>query len=418
MRAFCRDCLADVTPGTPSCPGCGGSRVVAHAELDRLAILHVDADAFYAAIEKRDDPSLAGKPVIVGHKSRRGVVTTACYVARKTGVRSAMPMFEALRRCPDAIVIPPNMGKYAAVAREIRALMLSVTPVVEPVSLDEAYLDLSGTESLHGMAPAKTIARLANTVEKTVGITVSVGLSFNKFLAKLASDLMKPRGFAVIGQAEAKDFLRDKPVGMIRGVGPVLQAKLTNDGFHSIGQLQDADERDLVRRYGTTGSRLFHLAQGEDKRTVEADAETKSISSETTFSDDIADAHALERILWEQAERVSRRAKDAGLGGRTITLKLKTSGFRIRTRSASLGSPTQLAHVIFRVTRRLLAAEANGTRYRLLGVGISELSAAEACDPPDLLDRDFSRRTAIEHAIDDVRAKFGRAAVRKGMEPE
>jgi DNA polymerase IV len=390
--------------------------VVGHPELDTLSIVHIDADAFYAAIEKRDDPSLGTRPVIVGGSRQRGVVTTACYIARKYGVHSAMPMFEALRRCPQAVVIPPNMAKYAAVAREIRALMFGVTPLVEPLSLDEAYLDLGGTARLHGRAPAKTAARLVNTVEREIGITVSVGLSYNKFLAKLASDLDKPRGFVVIGVAEAMSFLRDKPVAIIRGVGPVLRARLARDGVTRIGQVQDSDGRELVRRYGETGAWLYRLGQGIDTRRVRPDGEARSISAETTFAHDIADAAALERILWRQTERVSRRAKAAELGGRTVTLKLKTSGFRIMTRRASLESPTQLAHVIFRIGRRLLAAEAKGTQYRLLGIGLSELVTADICDPPDLVDSGHTRRTAIEHAIDDVRAKYGDAALRKGID--
>jgi DNA polymerase-4 len=307
------------------------------------------------------------------------------------------------------------MKRYAAVARDVRAMMLKLTPLVEPLSLDEAYLDLSGTERLHGASPAKIVARLANEIEATLGITVSAGLSHNKFLAKLASDLDKPRGFAVIGRAEAKTFLRDKPVGMIRGVGKVMEARLVKDGFERIGQLQDSGERALLRLYGDTGAWLYRLSQGLDDRAIEADGEAKSMSAETTFDTDIADAAQLERILWEQTEEVSRRAKHAELGGRTVTLKLKTANFRIRTRSASLDYPTQLAHVIFRVGRELLARETDGTRYRLLGIGLHELHRASDCDPPDLIDLEFSRKTAVERAMDDVRAKFGEDSVRKGM---
>jgi DNA polymerase IV len=286
--------------------------------------------------------------------------------------------------------------------------------LVEPLSLDEAYLDLTGTDRLHGASPARSIAKLVNHIEKTVGITISVGLSYNKFLAKLASDLDKPRGFAVIGRAEAKAFLRDKPIGMIRGVGPVLQARLIADGIVRMGQLQDRGGAELARRYGDTGGWLFRLVNGEDNRMVEADGESKSISAETTFDRDIARPAELERILWDQVERVSKRAKAAGLGGRTITLKLKTAGFRTITRSASLDDPTQLAHVIFRVGRQLLASEADGRKYRLLGIGLSQLQPALHCDPPDLLDQQRTRRTAVERAIDNVRAKFGETAVRKG----
>ena len=231
MDALCRDCLADVPPDGARCPACGGSRILVHPELGELTIAHLDCDAFYAAVEKRDDPSLDGKPLIVGGGGQRGVVATACYEARKFGVKSAMPMFQALKLCPHAVVIRPTMSKYAAVARDIRAMLLSLTPLVEPLSLDEAYLDLSGTARLHGMAPAKTMAALAKRIEQRIGITVSVGLSHNKFLAKLASDLEKPRGFAVIGRAEAKDFLRERSIAIIRGVGPVLEKRLSKDGI-------------------------------------------------------------------------------------------------------------------------------------------------------------------------------------------
>jgi DNA polymerase-4 len=413
MVAFCRDCLADVAEAGAPCPACGGARLLAHNELASLAIAHVDCDAFYAAIEKRDDPSLRDIPIVVGGGSQRGVVMTACYEARKFGIRSAMPMFQALRLCPHIAVVRPNMAKYAGVAREMRAMMQTLTPLVEPLSLDEAYLDLSGTERLHGRTPAQTMAWLAREVERTIGITVSVGLSCNKFLAKLASELDKPRGFAVIGKEEAVRVLREKPAAAIRGVGPAMQERLAKDGISRISQLQDMSARDLAMRYGETGLWLSRMAHGEDNRAIEADGERKSLSSETTFDSDIADGYELERILWDQSERVSARAKAAGVGGRTVTLKLKSANFRIRTRSASLEAPTQLSDVIFRVGRNLLERE-TGTRYRLLGIGLSQIRPAEECDPPDLVDQGATRRAAVEHAMDKVRAKFGRGAVKKG----
>jgi DNA polymerase IV len=414
MAAFCRDCLTDVASTGAACPACKSLRVISHPELDDLSIAHVDCDAFYAAVEKRDNPALQDKAVIVGGSRRRGVVLTCCYNARKFGVRSAMPMFQAMQLCPHATVVPPDMDKYATVARDVRAALKALTPMVEPVSLDEAYLDLSGTERLHGMKPAKTMARVAAEIERTLGISVSVGLSCNKFLAKLASDLEKPRGFAVIGRAEAKQFLRDKPVWMIRGVGPVLQKRLAADGITRIGQLQDAGASQLAKLYGDTGRWLHGLALGEDDRIIEADGESKSLSSETTFESDISKPGDLERFLWEQCEHVSARAKAAGLGGRTVVLKLKTAAFRIRTRSATLDDPTQLTDVLFRVGRSLLAREADGTSYRLLGIGLSKLEGADHCDPPNLLDERAMRRAATERAVDTLRAKFGEDALRKG----
>ena len=409
MSSFCRDCLVE-TVG-PRCKVCGSRRVLAHHELNTLHLAHLDCDAFYAAIEKRDDPTLLDKPVIIGG-GRRGVVSTACYIARIFGVRSAMPIFQALKLCPEAVVIPPNIKKYTEVARAVRTAMRALTPLVEPVSLDEAYLDLSGTERLHGTPPARTMARLAKSIEQEIGITVSIGLSFNKFLAKLASDLDKPRGYAVIGHAEAVDFLRSKPISFIRGVGDATANKLARDGITRIAQLQDMPPDDLAKRYGKTGWWLANMARAQDQRPVDPDAEMKSISGETTFAEDIADFEMLSHLLWDQAERVSARAKTAQIGGRTITLKLKTARFQTRTRASSLDAPTQLAHRIFEVTRPLLAREADGTAFRLIGVGLSHFAPAEDCDPPDLLGS--VRQAAAERAVDKVRAKFGRDSVTKG----
>src|SRR5690349_10384073 len=342
MPAFCRDCRRDAPEQAARCSSCGSPRLLRHAEIDTLAIAHVDCDAFYATIEKRDDPTLADKPVIVGG-GQRGVVLTACYVARTFGVRSAMPMFEARRLCPHATVVRPDMEKYARVGREVRELMFKLTPLVEPVSIDEAFMDLSGTARLHAMSPAKALAGFAGEVERALGITVSIGLASNKFLAKIASDLDKPRGFAVLAPAEAAAFLATRPVGFIYGVGRVSAEKLANDGYRVIGDLQRADERDLMRRYGEEGRRLFRLARGIDDREVDPERETKSVSAETTFDRDIGDFRPLEQHLWHLCEKVSSRLKAQGLAGSTVTLKLKSADFRIRTRARSVGAPTQLA---------------------------------------------------------------------------
>ncbi len=409
--SFCRDCLADNADDGQRCAACGSPRLVRHAELNRLSIAHVDCDAFYATIEKRDNPALAAEPVIVGG-GRRGVVAAACYVARTYGIRSAMPMFEALRRCPHAAVIRPNMEKYGAVGREVRRMLLALTPLVEPLSIDEAFLDLTGTERLHGMLPAKTLARFATAVEKQLGITISVGLSCNKFLAKIASDLDKPRGFAVLGAAEAPAFLASKPVGFIFGVGKASAARLERDGIRHVADLQRLGESELVRRYGDEGRRLARLAHGIDDRSISPDRETKSVSSETTFARDIAEFRALERILWTLAEEVSDRLKANRLAGKTVTLKLKTADFRIRTRARSLSDATQLARRIFAAARDLLQRETDGTRFRLLGVGVSALAAAENADPADLVD---DRIAEAEHAVDRLRARFGDDAVIRGI---
>jgi DNA polymerase-4 len=413
MAAFCRDCLNDVGSGA-RCPACFSPRILRHPELDRLTIAHVDCDAFYATIEKRDDPSIADKPLIIGG-GKRGVVSTACYIARTFGVRSAMPMFEAKRLCPHATVVRPNMEKYAGVSRQVRALMLELTPQVEPISIDEAFMDLAGTERLHGMNAAKALARFATQVESQIGITVSIGLASNKFLAKIASDLDKPRGFAVLGQSEAAAFLADQPVSLIFGVGRVAAQRLAKDGIRLIADLQRADERELMRRYGAEGQRLARLARGIDARPVDPVRERKSVSAENTFERDIASFRPLEKRLWAAAEEVSDRLKEKQLAGSTVTLKLKTADFRILTRARSLESPTQLAGKLFAAGRELLAREINGTRYRLLGVGVSALADAADADPADLIDRSAERRAAAERAMDRVRGKFGREAVVKGL---
>lgn len=411
--AFCRDCLASQAAGAGRCSTCGSPRVVRHDELARLAIGHVDCDAFYAAIEKRDNPALRDKPVIIGG-GRRGVVSTACYIARINGVRSAMPMFKALAACPEAVVIKPNMEKYATVGRQVREMMLALTPLVEPLSIDEAFLDLTGTERLHGAPPAKVLARFAKQVEKEVGITVSVGLSYCKFLAKIASDMNKPRGFSVIGQAEAVAFLAPKPVTLIWGIGKAFAGTLERDGIRTIGQLQRMDLGDLMRAYGTMGSRLYHLSRGIDSRPVKPDHEAKSISAETTFNTDISDLAELTSILRALSEKVSRRLKKSGLAGRTVVLKLKSADFKIRTRNRQLGDATRLADRIFRTGLDLLKRETDGTRYRLLGIGVGDLVDAETADPPDLVDIQARKRALAEGAFDRVRERFGQAALETG----
>jgi DNA polymerase IV len=321
-------------------------------------------------------------------------------------------MFEARRLCPHASVVRPDMEKYARVGRQVRELMFKLTPLVEPVSIDEAFMDLSGTARLHGMSPAKALAGFAGEVETSLGITVSIGLSCNKFLAKIASDLDKPRGFAVLGGTEAASFLASKPVTLIFGVGKMAQQRLARDGLRTIGDLQRASESELRRRYGVEGARLARLARGLDDRPVRAEREAKSISAETTFDHDIADFRPLELRLWRLAEKVSARLKSNGLAGSTVTLKLKTADFRIRTRAQSLSHPTQLAGRIFAAGRDLLARETDGTMFRLIGIGLSALCDADGADFADLIDR---RSAEAEQAIDRLRERFGDEAVIKGL---
>jgi DNA polymerase IV len=416
---LCRDCAAVGGPGSDGavpqrCADCGSPRLLAHPELAELAIAHLDCDAFYATVEKRDRPELAEQPVIVGG-GQRGVVLACCYVARLYGVRSAMPMFKALAACPDAVVIRPDMAKYREVGQAVRAEMRRLTTLVEPLSIDEAFLDLSGTATLHGAAPAQLLAALARRVEATLGITISIGLSYNKFLAKLASDLDKPRGFAVIGREEAPGFLADKPVGWLWGVGGAMQRRLAADGIMRIGQLAALDPRELARRYGKLGLRLAQLARGEDDRRIDPEGRARSISAETTFARDEADAEALARVLWPLCEKVAARLKQSGLAAGSVTVKLKTADFRLRTRSRHLADPTQLADSLYRTARLLLAAEADGaTLFRLIGVGADSLVDGAAADLPTLFDAEDGRPRRLEQAIDALRNRHGTTAVRRG----
>lgn len=410
---FCRDCLAGQPEGLRRCRKCGSPRLLYHAELYDLTIAHIDCDAFYASVEKRDNPELADKPLIIGG-GKRGVVSTACYIARIHGVRSAMPMFKALEACPDAVVIKPNMEKYSLVGRQIRAMMQDLTPLVQPLSIDEAFLDLSGTERLHHDPPARVLANFARRVEKEIGITVSVGLSYCKFLAKVASDLQKPRGFSVIGEKEATAFLATRPVTTIWGVGKAFAATLEADGIRMISQLQEMEETDLMRKYGSMGQRLFRLARGIDDREVHTNDPAKSVSSETTFFNDISRHDDLVPILRSLSEKVAWRLKKDAAAGHTVVLKMKTSDFKSRTRNRRLEDPTQLADRIFRTGLSLLEKETDGTKFRLIGIGVTDLCDPTLADPPDLVDKSAGRRAAAEAAMDKLREKFGKGTVETG----
>lgn len=412
---LCRDCLTVAAAAAAErCAVCGSPRLLRHPERDTLSIAHVDCDAFFAAVEKRDDPSLADRPVIIGG-GKRGVVSTACYVARTYGVRSAMPMFKALQACPHAVVIKPNIDKYRVAGRAVREMMFELTPLVEPVSIDEAFLDLSGTERLHQGSPALTLAKFARRVEDEIGITVSVGLSYNKFLAKVASDFEKPRGFSVIGRQEAAEFLADKPVSIIPGIGASAQSRLAKAGVTKIAHLRDVPLKILFEALGRDAQRLSRIAWGQDDRAVTPERETKSISAETTFDTDLRSFEDLEPILWRLSEKVSRRLKAAHLAGRSVTLKLKDTEFRLLTRTRSGLPPTQLAQRLFEPARQLLKSACDGTAYRLIGIGAADLCDAAEADRGDLADQSVVRQAHMESAIDKIRAKFGADALQKGL---
>ena len=374
----------------------------------------MDCDAFYASVEKRDHPDLADKPVIIGG-GRRGVVSTACYVARIRGVKSAMPMFQALKLCPDAVIIKPRMAVYAEVSRAIRQMMEDLTPAIEPLSLDEAFLDLRGTEKLHGAPPAVMLARLVYRMRQELGLTGSIGLSHNKFLAKVASDLNKPRGFSVIGKEDTAAFLQDKPVRMIWGVGSATQAALAQAGIRSFTDLLRWQRVDLTQKFGSMGERLWHLARGQDHRQISRNTPVKSISNETTFFEDTADPDLLDGHLWRMCEKVSDRAKVKELAGRVVTLKLKTADHKIITKRQTLEDATQLADRVYRVARALLSQIPAGQAYRLIGAGLSDLcEASQAERSGDLLDPQAHQRGAAERATDKIRKKFGEDAILKG----
>ena len=425
VTALCRDCLAEFARVPLICPRCGSSRLVSHPELGRLTIAHIECDAFYAAIEKRDNPALADRPVLVGGGGGRGVVATACYIARRYGPRSAMPMYKALEMCPDAVVIRPDMAKYKRVAAQVRAIFDTATPMVEPLSLDEAFLDLSGTAALFRRTPAATLAHLAREIERQVRITVSVGLSDTKFLAKMASDIHKPRGFTVIGRADAVAFLHDLPVARLPGVGPALASRLKVDGLFTIGNIQARPAAEMAARYGETGVLLANLARGLDERTVHNDRAAKSVSAETTFDRDIAKAEDLLHRLWPLCEKVAARLKSKGIAGRSVAVKLKTARFKLLTRHHRLSAPTQLAEQIYRAARPLVERETvaqkkpgAAVRFRLIGVGVDDLCDAAEADLPDLFADSGTDGKAhlakVEQAMDAVRARFGADAIGKG----
>ena len=413
MARLCRDCLS-TADHIERCLECGSPRILRHRELFDLSIAHMDCDAFYASVEKRENPSLADKPLIIGG-GRRGVVSTACYIARIRGVKSAMPMFQALKLCPDAVIVKPRMALYAEVSKEIRKMMDDLTPSVEPLSLDEAFIDLSGTQKLHGAPPAVMLVKLINRMQRELGLTGSIGLSHNKFLAKIASDLDKPRGFSVIGVQDTEKFLKDKPVRLIWGVGKAMQQSLEGSGIRTFSDLLRWKRKDLNAKFGQMGDRLWHLARGQDARPVDSRAAMKSISNETTFFEDTSDLDLLHGHLWRMCEKVSSRAKAKGIAGRVLTLKLKTNAHKLITKRVTLRDATQLADTLYHSLSALLDQLEKGQSYRLLGAGLSDLCPEKEAElSPDLLNMQASQRGKAERASDAIRKKFGPDAIIKG----
>ena len=413
MPSLCRKCFNTFNE-EGRCPRCSSPLVVSHSELFDLNIAHMDCDAFYASVEKRDNPDLADKPVIIGG-GRRGVVSTACYIARIRGVKSAMPMFKALEKCPDAVVIRPRMKIYAEISQQIRAMMNDITPLVEPLSLDEAFMDLSGTHKLHGAPPAVMLAKLMDRISSNLGLTGSIGLSHNKFLAKIASDLNKPNGYSIIGEAETSSFLKDKSIRLIWGVGASTQKSLEKSGIRTFLDLLRWDRKDLVSKFGSMGDRLWFLARGQDARVVSNSDRIKSISNETTLNENTSNIRVLEGHLWRLCEKVSSRAKSKGLAGTIMILKLKSSNHKIITRRVTLRDPTYMADVLFRSTYPLMEAAIENGPFRLVGAGLSGLClASQAQREPELLDDGALNRIKVERVTDEIREKFGDEAMIKG----
>ena len=413
MPSLCRKCFNTFNE-EGRCPRCSSPLVVSHSELFDLNIAHMDCDAFYASVEKRDNPDLADKPVIIGG-GRRGVVSTACYIARIRGVKSAMPMFKALEKCPDAVVIRPRMKIYAEISQQIRAMMNDITPLVEPLSLDEAFMDMSGTHKLHGAPPAVMLAKLMDRISDNLGLTGSIGLSHNKFLAKIASDLNKPNGYSIIGEAETSSFLKDKSIRLIWGVGASTQKSLEKSGIRTFLDLLRWDRKDLVSKFGSMGDRLWFLARGQDARVVSNSDRIKSISNETTLNENTSNIRVLEGHLWRLCEKVSSRAKSKGLAGTIMVLKLKSSNHKIITRRVTLRDPTYMADVLFRSTYPLMEAAIENGPFRLVGAGLSGLClASQAQREPELLDDGALNRIKVERVTDEIREKFGDEAMIKG----
>lgn len=416
ISGYCRDCGHAAPNGANLCPNCHSHKLLYHPELHQLCIAHVDCDAFYASVEKRDNPDLIDKPVIIGGR-QRGVVSAACYVARVYGVRSAMPMFQALKACPHAVVIRPDISKYSHEGQRIKKMMLDLTPSIQSLSIDEAFLDLTGTERLHGGPPAAALIKLQRDILKQVGVTVSVGLSYNKFLAKTASDLDKPNGFSVLGRADALDFLAPKPVDFIFGVGPAFKRSLKKHGIVTITDVRQRSDKDMIKLFGESGLRLAQLARAEDFRPVKPENVRKSISSEITFNTDIGDETELTDRLWQVCVQTADRAKAKNMAGYVVTMKLKTREFKSLSRRRKLAEPVQLADTIFHTCLPLLHAEIHGVnahrKFRLIGAGISELCPPVG-DAGDLLDPQATKRGKAERAGDLARAKFGKDAIVTG----
>jgi DNA polymerase IV len=374
------------------------------------AIAHIDMDAFYASVEQRDRPELRGRPVIVGADPRgRGVVSACSYEARVFGVKSAMPISRAYRLCPDGVYLPVDMAKYAAASRQIMAILDDFSPLVEPVSVDEAFVDLTGTTSLFGPA-RQAVDEIKRRIRRETGLTASAGVGANKFVAKVASDLEKPDGLVVVEAGREAEFLAPLPIERLWGVGKATAKELAALGIATIGQLQRLPRQTLVSRLGDHGTSLHDLAFGRDLRPVQPWTPPKSMGAETTFERDTSDRARLDATLRGQAERVARELRAEGLSAARVTLKLRFADFRTLTRSHT-SDPTQDGLELYRRAAVLLSRETLGQPVRLIGVSASALSA-EQTGQLGLLEANAVRRERLARAVDRITGRFGVDAIR------
>lgn len=410
---FCRDCFVSIKNQAIECAHCGSNRLIHHQELDRLFIAHLDCDAFYAAVEKRDNPTIREKPVIIGGGDR-GVVATACYIARSFGIHSAMPMYKAKSLCPDAIILTPNIVKYREVSRSIMQIFETATPLVERVSLDEAYLDLTGTRQIHREASAITLARLIKTIENTVGITISLGLSHNKFLAKMASDENKPSGFSIVGYNETSTYLYQKKISKLPGVGPSLVKRCNLVGIEYIKDVLQLTEDNKNLLFGKNRVRMEAMCNGHDSRKVTPKKPVKSLSTETTFTANIGNLDLLLNELWPLCEKVSCRLKLHKFGAFTITVKLTTPQFKKISRSITLNNSTQLAEVLYKQATRIVTKQIRSGPFRLIGISVKNFQAESLADLEGLFDSKLKRVKSIEKVLTDLKKKFGNSVIEHG----
>ena len=387
-------------------------------------ILHIDMDAFFASVEQLDKPELKGKCVIVGGRSNRGVVTAASYEARNFGVHAAMPMYQAKEKCPNAIIIPGRMARYKEISKKIMSLLKDFTPLIEQVSIDEAYLDIAGCERLHGK-PEEMAHKIKKRIRDTVNLACSIGIAPTKFLAKIASDINKPDGLFIILPENVMEFIEDLPIRKVPGVGKVMHEQLDLMGIKTLGDVKKYSDRMLIKKLGRYGHRLIELSGNIDKSAITPSSVAKSVSSETTLPVNADDKALLKKYLLIQAEDVGRQLRESGLKAKTVTLKVKHNDFKQVTRRTSLVNPTQSSETIYKTAKRLLDEYTIRKKVRLIGVGTSGLVSIDMPEQIELfadLTTDPKKEDAnwekVDETVDSIIRKFGKDAIRKASTSE